>query len=176
VPDLIAISQGLSAAKTLTDLAKIMMGLRDSAKLRETTIEFQQQILSIQKALLDAQGEQTTLIERIRDLEEEVARFKAWETEKQRYELVALAPNVIAMTPKETMRGSEPQHYLCANCYNAGKKSYLQMRPTSGYNKYTCNSCKEELSVPTSVIPSRSALPPERGPSGQGGPQEWMGR
>jgi hypothetical protein len=127
MPDLIAIGQGLHAVKALTDIGKTMLGLRDSAKLLETTVEFQQQILSVQKALLDAQAEQTTLIQTVRDLEEEVARLKAWETEKQRYELVALAPNVIAMSPKETMRGAESQHYLCANCFSAGKKSFLQM-------------------------------------------------
>jgi len=61
--DLIAISQGLNALKGTSDLIKTIVGLRDSAKLLETTVELNQQILSVQKALADAQTEQATLVE-----------------------------------------------------------------------------------------------------------------
>ena len=49
MPDLIYIGQGLNAVKALTDIAKTMVGLRDSAKLLETTVEFNQQFLSYKK-------------------------------------------------------------------------------------------------------------------------------
>jgi hypothetical protein len=130
MPDLIAIGQGLNAVKALTDLAKTMMGLRDSAKLLDTTVEFQQQILSVQKALLDAQAEQATLIERIRNLEEESANLKAWEAEKQRYELKEVAPRGFAYVLKPTAGGSEPVHWICAACYQKRQKSPRMSIPT----------------------------------------------
>jgi len=46
-------------------MGKTMLGLRDSAKVLEATVEFNQQLLSVQRALLDAQAEQTTLIQTI---------------------------------------------------------------------------------------------------------------
>jgi len=87
MPDLIAIGQGLHAVKALTDMGKTMLGLRDSAKVLEATVEFNQQLLSVQRALLDAQAEQTTLIQTIGALEKEVAGLTAWNAEKEKYEL-----------------------------------------------------------------------------------------
>jgi hypothetical protein len=76
MPDLIAIGQGLNAAKALMDIAKTIVGLRDSGKLLEATVEFNQRLLSVQKALLDAQAEQAALVQTIGDLEKEIAPLK----------------------------------------------------------------------------------------------------
>jgi hypothetical protein len=71
MPDLIAISQGLNAVKAATEIVKTIAGLRDSAKLLENTVELNQKILSVQTALADAQAEQATLLQTIREREEE---------------------------------------------------------------------------------------------------------
>jgi hypothetical protein len=80
VPDMLAIAQGLNAIKATTDIIKTMTGLRDAAQILEKTVELNQKILSVQAALADAQAEQTTLIERIRELEKEVTYLKSWES------------------------------------------------------------------------------------------------
>ena len=66
--DLIAISQGLNALNAATQIAKAMLGLRDSAKLLENTVKLNSEILSVQTALANAQEEQTALVQTISDL------------------------------------------------------------------------------------------------------------
>jgi len=68
VADLIAISQGLNALNAATQIAKAMLGLRDSAKLLENTVKLNSEILSVQTALANAQEEQTALVQTISDL------------------------------------------------------------------------------------------------------------
>jgi hypothetical protein len=166
MPDLIAIGQGLNAVKALTDIAKTIVGLRDSAKLLETTVEFQQQLLSIQKALLDAQTEQATLIQTIRDLEEEVARFKTWETEKQRYELKDLGSGALARMIKSDAQGTEPFHAICANCYERGEKRYLQDTGDLSrmpYMVWGCLNCGSKIVIgqwPPAFAQDASPSPP----------------
>lgn len=148
MPDMGAIAAALSSLKAAKDIAESMIGLRDAAAFQGKLIEFQSKIIDANNAAFAAQDERSALLERIRELEKEVADFKAWEAEKQRYQLVAIAPNVVAYAIKESMRNSEPPHYICANCYNAGKKSYLnQITQGSRVDIYHCNSCGEKLNV-----------------------------
>ena len=160
---------GLSAIKTAFDLAKGLKDIDDATRRNAAVIELQEKILT-------AQTTQSELLERVSELEKEVTKLKTWDADKQRYELVALAPNVVAYAVKEAMRGSEPQHYLCANCYNQGNKSYLMQHLRGSHvDKFKCNSCSEEISINKGTGISMSALSRarERGRSGDG--TGWMG-
>ena len=172
MPDFGAIAAALSSLKAAKDIAESMIGLRDTSAFQGKLIEFQSKLIDANNAAFAAQDERTSLLDRIRQLEKEVADFKAWEAEKQRYELVALAPNVTAFAVKETMRGTEPPHYLCANCFQKGKKSFLQQYVHgTRVHKYRCNECKEDLIIDLDHTPMRAT--PRR--SGGGGPNSWMG-
>ena len=150
----------LKAAK---DIAESMVGLRDAAAFQQKQIEFQSKLLDANNAAFAAQEERAAMLERVRELEKEITRLEAWEADKQRYELISLAPNTVAYAPKETMRGTEPPHYLCANCFTNEKKSFLQQHVRGeNFNKYICNSCKEELRITKGTPLQRSALPPGR--------------
>jgi hypothetical protein len=152
MPDMLAIAQGLNAVKALTDIAKTLIGLRDSAKLLEANVEFNQQILAVQQALLGAQAEQTTLIQTVREREEEIARLKTWETEKQRYKLVEVASGAFAYVVKPEAQGPEPEYLICPTCYEKGQKSVLQAnspqaRRITGGDMRTCPVCQTTVAV-----------------------------
>jgi len=87
-------------------------------------------------------------LERIRKLEEEMTRLKAWDAEKQRYQLTEIGPGVVAFVLKEGMSQGEPPHQICANCCANGKKSYLQ-RHLSGpsLERLKCNTCGESIDI-----------------------------
>jgi hypothetical protein len=104
---------------------------RDLVKFGDVLGKVHAQVLSAQQGALAAQAREATLSEEIRTLKKHVADLEAWEAEKQRYELVALAPNVMAFSIKEAVRGNEPPHYVCANCYQEGKKSFLNQLITA---------------------------------------------
>jgi hypothetical protein len=126
MPDMLAIAQGLNAVKALTDIAKTMIGLRDSTKILETSVELNSKIADVQIALNTALAEQTTLIQTIHEHEEEIARLKAWDSEKDRYELKDLGSGSLVYMIKPDAQVSEPPHCLCARCYQDGKKRIMQ--------------------------------------------------
>jgi hypothetical protein len=132
---------GLSAIKTAFDIAKGLKDIDDAARRNAAVIELQEKILT-------AQQTQASLIETVSGLEKEVAQLKAWEADKQRYELKALASGLFAFALKPSMSNGEPMHYICANCCAAGKKSYLQQHFSGPYyDEFRCHGCGEQIGV-----------------------------
>lgn len=130
---------GLGVFKTLLDMAKGLKDINDATVRNTAVIELQQKILAAYEA-------HSALLERVSELKEKLARFETWEAEKQRYELKKLHPGVLVYVVKEAVRGSEPEHYLCANCYERGKKRFLHSGGVSeGIERLKCHECNTEL-------------------------------
>jgi hypothetical protein len=146
MPDMALISGAVASLKLAFDMTKTLGAVRDFTKLNETIIELQRLIMAAQSDALAAQSDQFALLDRIRNLEAEIAGLKAWDAEKERYQLTEVAPRVFAYVLKVDAGGSEPPHWICPACYENGKKSILQ-----GFNGYmtgwthTCQACKIEL-------------------------------
>jgi predicted nuclease with TOPRIM domain len=113
MPDITAIAQALGALKAMKDIAEATIGLHNAVAFRERQIEFQGKIIDAQNALSALQEERTTLIETIREREEEIARLKAWEAEKQKYELQDVGHGAFAYVRKTDAEPAEPPHWLC---------------------------------------------------------------
>jgi len=153
---------GIGALKTAFDIAKGLKDIDDAARRNAAVIELQEKILS-------AQQSQSTLIERIRGLEKEVADFKTWETEKQRYELQELPPGVFVRVLKPSMAGSEPTHRLCAKCYEDSKKSILQSAgKVHGQETLNCHGCGARMVVGVFQAPPPQNARPSWGNSRRG--------
>lgn len=134
---------GLSAFKAMFDLAKGLKDINDATVRNAAVIELQEQILT-------AQNEQATLIDKVRDLEKEVAELKAWDAEKQNYELKEIGRGSFACVLKPEAQGAEPVHWLCTQCYDDGKRSILQRIGMAGAGRivpYKCNRCQSTLMV-----------------------------
>ena len=172
MPDITAIAQALGALKAMKDIAEATIGLRDAAAFRERQIEFQGKIIDAQNALSALQEERTTLIETIRRRDEEIARVKAWETEKQRYELkdIAMGSGAFTYMIKPDAQRGEPLHCLCAYCYEKGNKRIMQMtvRTSGARHVWTCPECKNDIILvwwppygyPGSRAPKPASAPP----------------
>ena len=139
---------GASAFKAIYDSAKALKDINDATVRNAAVIELQEKILTAQEA-------QSALVDRIRELEEEMRGFKTWEAEKQRYELKDLGWGTLAYMLKPAMRGAEPPHWVCANCFAKGQASIIQYINTPGRGfQYSCPACK------TPMNPSGDALSP----------------
>jgi hypothetical protein len=157
----------LSPLKTAGGMVEKLVDIRDTVKFGEATVKLQAQIMSAYQGAFAMKDRETALNEEIRQLKEEVTSLKTWDAEKQRYELVGLAPNVLAYAVKQGMRGTEPPHYICANCYANGKKSFMQQHVHgSKLDMYKCNSCGENLKVNKPSSPQRYTPNPGSGWSG----------
>jgi DNA repair exonuclease SbcCD ATPase subunit len=127
MPDISAIAAAVSALNGAKDIAQAMIGLRDGAAFQAKLIEFQSKLIDANSAAFAAQDERASLLKRISQLEEEMATFKAWNADKERYELEALFDGgLFAYIPKEGMENRQPLHALCAKCFEHNTKSILQ--------------------------------------------------
>jgi hypothetical protein len=130
---------GISSFKAMFDMAKALKDIDNATARNGAVIELQEQILS-------AQAAQTALLDRVRELEEKVAGFEKWDTEKDKYELKDLGRGALAYMLKPPARGTEPPHVICPNCYENRKRAILQGAGTNnGIPRYHCLSCKSDI-------------------------------
>lgn len=141
------IAAGLSSLKAATDIAKGLNAANTQASINEVKLALHEKIFEAREALTSAQESQTAALERIRELEKEVAQLKAWSTEKERYELMDLYRGFFAYVPKIGEERGEPAHALCATCYERGVKSYLQTNGSGNVHMraWECPSCKTSV-------------------------------
>jgi hypothetical protein len=141
------IAAAITSLKAAGEIAKAMLDLRDATAFQTQAFELNRQILAAQESAIAANTAQTALIEKIGTLEKEITDLKAWDREKERYQMTDVGNGVIAFTRKPDAQGSEPFHMLCANCYEHRKKSYLQ--PTAQSRQrlrvHRCPDCKSEF-------------------------------
>ena len=137
---------GLGALKTAFDIAKGLKDIDDAARRNAAVIELQEKILAAYEA-------HSTLLARVRELEEKMASFEKWDTEKFRYELKQLirgAPT-FAYALKPDAQPAETFHCICASCYQSRVKSVLQFLRVvligSDEKILGCPICKTEVHV-----------------------------
>jgi hypothetical protein len=111
--------------KSTTELTNAISSAADDSVIKAKVAEVNTQILAAQQSALAAQRDQFTLVDRVRDLEKEIARLEAWDTEKERYHLVPIGAGAFAYSVKRDTQGTDPPHQICANCYQNGRKSIL---------------------------------------------------
>jgi Zn finger protein HypA/HybF involved in hydrogenase expression len=140
----------LGALQSASNIIKTFAGMRGDSENSAKLLELQKQIMAAQTSAIQANAAQTALIERVRDLEAQIAKFETWNAEKQRYELKAISPGALAYALKAEASGSEPPHYICQTCYEKGKKSILQFSPSTMVdvgipNTFDCPDCEAKV-------------------------------
>jgi hypothetical protein len=131
---------GLGIFKSMMDMAKGLKDANDATIRNSAVIELQEKILAAQSA-------QAMLVQRVGDLEKEVAGLKDWKTEKEKYQLTEISPGIFAYVIKSAMQNGEPVHCLCSNCYQQGKKSILNATYQNMSNALHCHLCSALFSV-----------------------------
>jgi hypothetical protein len=148
--DISSIGAAVTSLKTAIDITRTLVDIKSATDVQSKIIELQSQIMSAQTSALQAQSEQFDLKRRLGDAENELKRLKVWEGEKARYALVEIASGVFVYKIKEKDRGSEPSHWLCANCFNKGEKAFLQLETTWANNRgqdYKCHNCDSVIKI-----------------------------
>ncbi|MDB6157768.1 MAG: hypothetical protein JWO04_1474 [Gammaproteobacteria bacterium] len=150
--DMGSISAAVSSLKVAGDIARGLISLKTMTEVQSKAIELNQQILDAQHQIFAANAAQTTLVERIRELESQVSRMKDWDAQKQRYKLAAPFPGCMVYALLKPMSEGQPPHYLCTSCFQKGEPSILQGREGRhskdgwAYAMYCCpnSNCRSE--------------------------------
>jgi hypothetical protein len=140
------ISAAVTSLNATMQIAKAMVGLRDAETFRAKSIEMQQTILDALGNGIAAREAYATQLDRIRALEAEVAALKAWDAEKQNYELKKAGDAAVAYMLKPEVRGTQPPHWLCPNCFAGGEKSFLNPVGAQAGRGWTfkCSNCNAQ--------------------------------
>lgn len=143
--DIGSIAAAVASLKTAGDIAKSLLELRTLAEVQAKAMDLNGKIIDAQHQVFAANAAQTTLVERVRDLESQIARMKDWETEKKRYRMSAPATGAVVYALQREMSSGEPPHYLCANCFKQGKPSLLSDLPDlkagTSMHYWMCSAC-----------------------------------
>jgi hypothetical protein len=172
--DMGSISALTTSLQSAVEIAKALIGLRDAAAIQGKMIELQGVIMSAQASALTAQADQFTLLNKVRELEKQMAQFEDWKAKRQRYELKVVSPGAFAYVVKPEVQGTEPAHWLCAACFHNHEKYILQSlgrMPSDPHSRtWKCPNCASEVKVSWRVGPDKPYVaaaepdpPPPRG-------------
>ena len=147
--DLSLIQGTIAGLKTASDIAKGFLDLKTMTDVQGKVIELQSAILAAQSSALSANADQAAMAEEIRSLKAELERVKAWERQKERYQMHAPWEGATVYALKESQKGTDPAHWICTQCYELGKRSILQHHArTGGWASYVCGVCRSEVQSP----------------------------
>lgn len=133
-----------SLAKTVAKVGNIVQRLVNTikeAEAKKVAIELSNFIIALQSEILSIQSEHNKLLYIKNDLEKKLIEHENWDTEKSQYELKKVTPGVFVYSHKPNDDLAEPDHWLCANCFNNGKKSIIQPNPRST-SYWICPKCE----------------------------------
>jgi len=147
------IAAAVTGIRSALEITKAMVGLRDAEAFRAKSIELQSVVLEALDKAIEARESYAMQSDRIRALEAEVAQLKAWDAEKQRYDLKSIGPGAVAYVLKPEARGTETPHWLCPNCFAKNQKAFLQStnRIERARLVVGCNNCDTKIAVTKDV-------------------------
>ena len=140
------------AASAANDSLKSLSELIGSGKGRAQLAEATNQLITLRQFVLDLQDEHSAMRDRMRELEVEIQRMKAFRTEeKDKYQLRSPDGSAFVYRLRELEVGSGSDHWLCATCFQQDRKSILQPRdkPKQLFEAVTwgCDVCKSTFQV-----------------------------
>jgi hypothetical protein len=141
--DMGSIAAAVSSLKGASDIAKGLLSLHTMTEVQSKAIELNQAIIDAQHQIFAANAAQSQLVERVRQLEGQIAAMENWDAESQRYKMATPYSGVTVYAVQKTMSNGEPPHYLCANCFQSRKRSILaNSTAKDGHIAIVCAACK----------------------------------
>lgn len=142
-----AILKRISAALDLTSggvTADVVLALRE-------------ELTALRKDLLAAQNSALELDEKNAELREQLRQAHRFASEMERYAPMTLESGAVVYVEKEAAEGgAKPKAYLCAHCFEAGKKRYLSPpgKREFHFDVFTCSVCGYQAPVPNDHEPA----------------------
>lgn len=142
------IAAGLTAIRMAGEIVNGLIAARDIQKFSGELIALQSQIITAQSGMMALQSDHADVVSRERALKEEIVKLERWSAESERYALQSDRDGSIFYALKESMKGSDPPHRICANCYAKGKKTYLLRGEVIMRRLHVeCSVCKTSIPV-----------------------------
>ena len=145
------LATALSAIKRAGELTKSLTQATSIEEVRNHAFDLQRQILSGQELLLAAIQHQAERLDRTHKLEERLAQGGEWTATKSRYRLKNVGLGAFIYAPEPGGNTGEPEHWLCARCFDNRQRSVLQYKGRAPYKQehlYGCPNCNSTIRAP----------------------------
>jgi len=121
------------------NLLKAIIGVRDTVVNLEQVNELLGEINSIQVGYFSLLQQNTSMLAEIDNLKKEITRFETWDTQKSRYKLYSPWDSAVVYAITEANSNGEPPHWICPQCYEDRKRSFLNSRhDKNGREEFFC--------------------------------------
>ena len=141
---LTTLSTALAATKTLRDLVKSEKP--NIVAIRDATTALQDSLIDLQGTVLEGQQREATLADDKRRLANELSRLRDGQRDLLEYRLENVAPGAAVYVHQPSKGDPETAHWLCQPCADAGRKTVLQLAPsTKTFGLFICPRCKGEV-------------------------------
>jgi hypothetical protein len=127
--DISAFAGLITSLRSAVEITKAIMDIGDTNTLQTKILDLTKEIMSAQSCALATQSAQLELSQSKRGLEDELAKFKAWNMEKYRYELQNVGSGAVAYVLKQSMRGTEPIHWILCKLLSNQQKAFSERKP-----------------------------------------------
>lgn len=141
------ISSLIASSKAAYEIAKGISSLKSEIDRNESISKILEELLSVQTQTLSVNAIAQKLQEEKYELTKKLMEFEKWAKTETQYRLKEVAPSVFVYAYKKTDL-SDPEHWLCTNCYKDRIKSIIHFTSKgSGIKKYICPHCKDEFYI-----------------------------
>lgn len=155
-----------NAFETIGKLKQDIEHLKAIGETSSKTLEVTQIAIQLQGLVLSLQSDLLALQSSKANLEAEISQLRKFEVEKDQYSPFQFATGAFVYRSNKSIaneHGETVFHYLCANCFNQGKKSVLQPSQMEGcFEMLSCHHCSakyqyKRIEMAAAVIRTRSS-------------------
>lgn len=135
-------SNAITSVNATRQIANSLITLRDAELVRSQVFELTNNLMDLQQQLMNAQTQQMELIAKAQNLQKLLdAATKAADI-SNRYCRYSFPDGSFAYTVKPEIRGEEPVHFLCSNCFEKGEVATLNAEDSPGVKCLRCPRCR----------------------------------
>lgn len=146
------IALALGVTRNSLDLLKTLNNVTTDEKVRSAVFEIQDQLLSLQQKMFEANAQYEQQGERIKDLQKELDSKNKWEEESAKYQIHHPIDGMTVYKLKDEHNTTGGEIWACPTCFGNQKISFLN-RPKKGYLNFVCHPCGFEIQ------PERAEMP-----------------
>ena len=155
--DLGAATSMMGLVKSASDIITGAMSNTDEVKRNAALIEVQMKLVAALKSATDAHHAINATMDAHKALEREIMDLKSFKAEAENYLFKMPFPGVFVYARKCADGDATLPHYLCANCFEQGKKSHLHTAADrAGWTLLKCPNCVavQQTTTQGPVIPT----------------------
>jgi hypothetical protein len=152
------IAGAIAVAKNSFDLLKTLNNVTTDEKVRSAVFEIQDQLLSLQQKMFEANAQYEEQGERLKALQKELDSKNKWEEESAKYQIHHPSDGMTVFRLKDEHNSSGGEIWACPACFGNQKISFLN-RPIKGYLNFKCHPCGFEIQPERAEISVKTPRP-----------------